>query len=143
MSGASADEHRHQFEEQLCCCTQGKLNPHMWPYVTDYWMFELLKHITRLVKYPLFLLFFFSQAPTPQQREMMEEAAARIAQDNCELACCFIQKTAVEKAGPEMDKRLATVRFLLRQRFVLAVIQTVDTITPYLKRNPTHPVVLF
>lgn len=41
---------------------------------------------------------------------MMEEAAARIAQDNCELACCFIQKTAVEKAGPEMDKRLATVR---------------------------------
>lgn len=39
----------------------------------------------------------------------MEEAAARIAQDNCELACCFIQKTAVEKAGPEMDKRLATV----------------------------------
>lgn len=52
---------------------------------------------------------FFSQAPTPQQREMMEEAAARIAQDNCELACCFIQKTAVEKAGPEMDKRLATV----------------------------------
>lgn len=40
---------------------------------------------------------------------MMEEAAARIAQDNCELACCFIQKTAVEKAGPEMDKRLATV----------------------------------
>lgn len=52
----------------------------------------------------------FSQAPTPQQREMMEEASARIAQDNCELACCFIQKTAVEKAGPEMDKRLATVR---------------------------------
>ena len=49
------------------------------------------------------------QAPTPQQRELMEEAAARIAQDNCELACCFIQKTAVEKAGPEMDKRLATV----------------------------------
>lgn len=39
----------------------------------------------------------------------MEEAAARVAQDNCELACCFIQKTAVEKAGPEMDKRLATV----------------------------------
>lgn len=53
------------------------------------------------------------QAPTPQQREMMEEAANRIAQDNCELACCFIQKTAVEKAGPEMDKRLATVRFKL------------------------------
>lgn len=40
---------------------------------------------------------------------MMEQAAAQLAQDNCELACCFIQKTAVEKAGPEMDKRLATV----------------------------------
>ncbi|XP_076878152.1 CCR4-NOT transcription complex subunit 1 isoform X10 [Brachyhypopomus gauderio] len=54
------------------------------------------------------------RAPTSQQREMMEEAAARIAQDNCELACCFIQKTAVEKAGPEMDKRLAT-EFELRK----------------------------
>ncbi|KAM3608781.1 uncharacterized protein V6R79_004573 [Siganus canaliculatus] len=54
------------------------------------------------------------RAPTQQQREMMEEAAARIAQDNCELACCFIQKTAVEKAGPEMDKRLAT-EFELRK----------------------------
>lgn len=39
----------------------------------------------------------------------MEQAAAQLAQDNCELACCFIQKMAVEKAGPEMDKRLATV----------------------------------
>ncbi|XP_069037448.1 CCR4-NOT transcription complex subunit 1 isoform X12 [Lepisosteus oculatus] len=54
------------------------------------------------------------RAPTPQQREMMEQAAAQIAQDNCELACCFIQKTAVEKAGPEMDKRLAT-EFELRK----------------------------
>ncbi|XP_062856838.1 CCR4-NOT transcription complex subunit 1 isoform X2 [Trichomycterus rosablanca] len=54
------------------------------------------------------------RAPTPQQRDMMEEAAARVAQDNCELACCFIQKTAVEKAGPEMDKRLAT-EFELRK----------------------------
>lgn len=42
----------------------------------------------------------------------MEQAAAQLAQDNCELACCFIQKTAVEKAGPEMDKRLATVSAL-------------------------------
>ncbi|XP_061899066.1 CCR4-NOT transcription complex subunit 1 isoform X8 [Entelurus aequoreus] len=54
------------------------------------------------------------RAPTPQQRDMMEEAAARVAQENCELACCFIQKTAVEKAGPEMDKRLAT-EFELRK----------------------------
>jgi CCR4-NOT transcription complex subunit 1 len=32
-----------------------------------------------------------------------------MATDNVELACAFIQKTAVEKAIPEMDKRLATV----------------------------------
>uniref|UniRef100_A0A8C0WXJ0 CCR4-NOT transcription complex subunit 1 n=1 Tax=Castor canadensis TaxID=51338 RepID=A0A8C0WXJ0_CASCN len=54
------------------------------------------------------------RAASPQQREMMDQAAAQLAQDNCELACCFIQKTAVEKAGPEMDKRLAT-EFELRK----------------------------
>ncbi|XP_060110364.1 CCR4-NOT transcription complex subunit 1 isoform X4 [Heteronotia binoei] len=54
------------------------------------------------------------RAASPQQREMMEQAAAQLAQDNCELACCFIQKMAVEKAGPEMDKRLAT-EFELRK----------------------------
>ncbi|KFV71053.1 CCR4-NOT transcription complex subunit 1, partial [Dryobates pubescens] len=54
------------------------------------------------------------EAASPQQRDMMEQAAAQLAQDNCELACCFIQKTAVEKAGPEMDKRLAT-EFELRK----------------------------
>ncbi|XP_010075687.1 PREDICTED: CCR4-NOT transcription complex subunit 1 [Pterocles gutturalis] len=54
------------------------------------------------------------RAASPQQRDMMEQAAAQLAQDNCELACCFIQKTAVEKAGPEMDKRLAT-EFELRK----------------------------
>ncbi|KYO27503.1 CCR4-NOT transcription complex subunit 1 isoform C [Alligator mississippiensis] len=54
------------------------------------------------------------RAASPQQREMMEQAAAQLAQENCELACCFIQKTAVEKAGPEMDKRLAT-EFELRK----------------------------
>lgn len=67
----------------------------------------------------------------------MEEAAARIAQDNCELACCFIQKTAVEKAGPEMDKRLATVRYFTGtavQYSVSAEIHTVDgsMVTPCL-----------
>lgn len=30
------------------------------------------------------------------------------AQDNMELACAFIQKTAIEKAIPEIDKRLMT-----------------------------------
>lgn len=41
---------------------------------------------------------------------MIEHAANVLAEENTELACAFIQKTAVEKALPEMDKRLATVR---------------------------------
>ena len=42
---------------------------------------------------------------------MIEQAASVISEDNTELACAFIQKTAVEKALPEMDKRLTTVNF--------------------------------
>jgi len=40
---------------------------------------------------------------------MIEQAAQIISQDNTELASAFIQKTAVERAIPEMDKRLANV----------------------------------
>lgn len=40
---------------------------------------------------------------------MTEHAAEIVARDNLELACCFIQKTAVEKALPEIDKRLSSV----------------------------------
>lgn len=40
---------------------------------------------------------------------MIEQAAQQVAQDNTELACVFIQKTAIEKAIPDIDKRLATV----------------------------------
>ncbi|KAL4234231.1 CCR4-NOT transcription complex subunit 1 [Mactra antiquata] len=43
----------------------------------------------------------------PQQKEMIEQAIQMIAQDNTELTSAFIQKTAVERAIPEMDKRLA------------------------------------
>ncbi|XP_035741230.1 CCR4-NOT transcription complex subunit 1-like isoform X2 [Vespa mandarinia] len=43
---------------------------------------------------------------TPQQKELAEQAATVVAADNMELACAFVQKTAVEKAIPEMDKRL-------------------------------------
>lgn len=43
-----------------------------------------------------------------QQKDMIEQAASVISEDNTELACAFIQKTAVEKALPEMDKRLTT-----------------------------------
>lgn len=51
---------------------------------------------------------------TSQQKEMMEQAANIIAQDNMELACAFIQKTAIEKAIPEIDKRLIS-EFELRK----------------------------
>ncbi|XP_060519791.1 CCR4-NOT transcription complex subunit 1 isoform X2 [Cylas formicarius] len=44
--------------------------------------------------------------PSGQQKDMIEQAANIVATDNMELACCFIQKTAVEKAIPEIDKRL-------------------------------------
>lgn len=43
---------------------------------------------------------------TQQQKELVEQAAQMLAQDNVELCCAYIQKTAVEKALPEMDKRL-------------------------------------
>ncbi|XP_015520502.1 CCR4-NOT transcription complex subunit 1 isoform X1 [Neodiprion lecontei] len=43
---------------------------------------------------------------TPQQKELAEQAASIVAADNMELACAFVQKTAIEKAIPEMDKRL-------------------------------------
>ncbi|KAK6167378.1 hypothetical protein SNE40_021420 [Patella caerulea] len=44
----------------------------------------------------------------PAQKTVIEEAAQALAQDNTELACAFIQKTAVDRAIPEMDKRLSS-----------------------------------
>lgn len=48
----------------------------------------------------------------------LNELAEQIANDNCELACVFIQKAAIEKAMPEIEKRLAAdfeMRKLARQ----------------------------
>lgn len=39
--------------------------------------------------------------------DALDMAIAVIANDNVELACAFIQKKAVEKAIPEIDKRLS------------------------------------
>lgn len=47
-------------------------------------------------------------SPTVQQKEMIDQAANVIAGDNMELACAYVQKTAVEKAIPEIDKRLVS-----------------------------------
>ena len=55
---------------------------------------------------------------TPQQKELVELAANQVATENMELACAFVQKTAIEKAVPEMDKRLLNeveLRKLARQ----------------------------
>jgi len=43
---------------------------------------------------------------------MIDQAAQLISQDNAELATVFLQKTAVEKAIPEIEKRLAGVSSL-------------------------------
>lgn len=40
---------------------------------------------------------------------MVEQAATVTAQDNMELACAFIQKTAIEKDTAEVEKHLITV----------------------------------
>jgi len=54
----------------------------------------------------------FFQSANQQQKDMIEHAASVVSEENTELACSFIQKTAVEKVLPEMDKRLATVSVL-------------------------------
>lgn len=45
--------------------------------------------------------------PSIQQKEMIDQAASVIANDNTELACAIVQKTAIEKAIPEIDKHLS------------------------------------
>lgn len=59
----------------------------------------------------------YSQGATQQQKELIEQSAQVIAQDNTELACAFIQKTAVERAIPEINKRLATVNICYENCF--------------------------
>ena len=56
---------------------------------------------------------------TPAQRETIETTGTIVARDNVELACAFIQKKAVEKALPEIDKRLK-VSLVLPKRYVNA-----------------------
>lgn len=54
----------------------------------------------------------------PQQKDQIDMAASMIANDNVELVCAFIQKWAIEKAIPEIDKSLITeyeVRKMARQ----------------------------
>lgn len=64
---------------------------------------QLLSAINTHLKQALVANF---PTPTVQQKDMIEQAANIIANDNMELACAFVQKTAVEKAILEIDKRL-------------------------------------
>ncbi|XP_059059892.1 CCR4-NOT transcription complex subunit 1-like isoform X2 [Achroia grisella] len=62
--------------------------------------------------------FITALMPSTPQQEIVESAAAVLATENMELACAFIQKTAVEKALPELDKRLMNdyeIRKIARQ----------------------------
>lgn len=65
---------------------------------------------------------FWLQSATPQQKELVDQAATIAAQDNMELACAFIQKTAIEKAIPEIDKRLLTVSYQIESQFFVTII---------------------
>lgn len=65
---------------------------------------------------------FWLQGATPQQKDLVEQAATIAAQDNMELACAFIQKTAIEKAIPEIDKRLLTVSYRIVPQFFVTII---------------------
>eukprot|EP00794_Sanderia_malayensis_P019065 gene19065-20980_t len=48
------------------------------------------------------------RSANPQQKEQLEQYAGIVATDNLELACSFIQKSAVEKCLVEIDKRLVS-----------------------------------
>ncbi len=44
---------------------------------------------------------------------LIDQASQQISAENTELACAFIQKTAMEKAMPEMEKKLSEASHLL------------------------------
>ncbi|XP_014478138.1 PREDICTED: CCR4-NOT transcription complex subunit 1 isoform X5 [Dinoponera quadriceps] len=64
---------------------------------------ELLTSISANLKQSFLAAMITS---TQQQKDLAEQAANIVAAENMELACAFVQKTAMEKAIPEMDKRL-------------------------------------
>lgn len=64
-----------------------------------------------------YIITAFTNSMTPHPPEL-NELATQIANDNTELACAYIQKTAIEKAIPEIEKRLVAdfeVRKIARQ----------------------------
>lgn len=62
--------------------------------------------------------FLNALLPITPQQEAVESAANIITSENMELACAVVQKTAVEKALPQLDKRLLSdyeIRKIARQ----------------------------
>lgn len=50
---------------------------------------------------------------------LIDQAAHQLSADNTELACAYIQKTAVEKVVTEMEKRLNEVSLVLLLLYIL------------------------
>lgn len=65
------------------------------------------------------------QTVSVTQKDLIEQAAQVIAADNAELATAFLQKTAVEKAIPEIDKRLTNVSELIDNHSVIVRLTSV------------------
>ena len=63
------------------------------------------------------------QAQAEELKPLIEQAAHQISAENTELACAFIQKTSMEKATPEMDKRLAEVIHGCTCNFLSRILQ--------------------
>ena len=65
------------------------------------------------------------QTVSVTQKDLIEQAAQVLAADNAELATAFLQKTAVEKAIPEIDKRLTNVSELNDNHSVMVRLTSV------------------
>lgn len=52
---------------------------------------------------------------------MIDQACTMCANDNLELACAFVQKTATEKAVIEIDKYLKSVSFIYFKNILLKI----------------------
>ena len=55
------------------------------------------------------LFFGITQVNNQPPKDMLDQACSAIANEVVDICTAFIQKTAVERAVPEMDKRLASV----------------------------------
>lgn len=57
---------------------------------------------------------------------MIDQACTMCANDNLELACAFVQKTATEKAVIEIDKYLKSVSFVYLKSIFLTILILFD-----------------